>query len=158
MIMSALEWGWVTALYGVEKEMISPNTQHSTWSKVSSPPTFTSQRDDSAFSPSETNHLKMHRSCLMNVFRPFEDWFISVYEWKMYAGWKARWYGQTKFLQHPATKKKAIIGFPEFIWRIIRKCQSKRSSLCVRRFIENGPDTRDYSLSITPASVITRSR
>ncbi len=137
MIMSALEWGWVTALYGVEKEMISPNTQHSTWSKVSSPPTFTSQRDDSAFSPSETNHLKMHRSCLMNVFRPFEDWFLSEYEWKMYAGWKARWYGQTKFLQHPATKKKSHNRLPGIHMADYKKVSIKEKlALCAQVYWE----------------------
>lgn len=144
MIMSALKWAWVTALYGVEeKEIISLNTQHSTRSKVSQrlcwqiylPARwlgFLGERNESCC-------LKLWRSCLMNVFGLSEDWFLPVYEWKMYAGWKACWCGQTKCLRHQATRRKSHNRLPGIHMADYKKVSIKGNrSLCVQVLLRTG--------------------
>lgn len=163
MIMSALKWGWVTALYGVEKEIISPNTQHSNWSEVprclchrqfspSMMTQFSRQTNHVVWSSAAPvlwmylNHLKIDFSLYMNgrltqVERPVDTDKLSAYSIQQ------------------QQQQKSHNRLPGIHMVDYKKVSIKREAGFVRTgFIENRPDTSDYSLSITRASVITRSR
>lgn len=132
-----------STLWGGEG-MISPNTQHSTWSKVPwllcrqhlSPSTMTrfSRRAKRIMLSEAVAFLSYE--CIYMVWRLISAciWMENLRRLK-----KACWYGQTKCLHHSATKKKSHNRLPGIQMADYKKVSIKeRLALCAQVLLRTG--------------------